>query len=85
MHHHDLPAQEPVLSLLLEPLSFVITAQDQYAARAYGIDSVTRDRVGELCGLTRRFREGARREAKEQRAQASKGREGCCCVGRATV
>ena len=48
MHYYDLPAREPVLSLLLETRSLVITAQEQYTARAYGIDSVTEDRVCEL-------------------------------------
>ena len=48
MHYYDLPAREPVLSLVLEPRSLVITAQEQYTARAHGIDSVTEDRVGEF-------------------------------------
>ncbi|KAH9057111.1 hypothetical protein EDB83DRAFT_2225103 [Lactarius deliciosus] len=48
MHYYDLPAREPVLSLLLEPRSLVITAQEQYIAHAHGIDSVTGDRVGEF-------------------------------------
>jgi hypothetical protein len=48
MHYYDLPAREPVLSLLLEPLSLVITSQEQYTACAHGIDSVTGDRVGEF-------------------------------------
>lgn len=48
MHYYDLPAQEPVLSLLLEPRSLVITTLEQYTARAHGIDSVTGDRVGEF-------------------------------------
>lgn len=48
MHYYDLPAREPVLSLLLEPRSLVITTQEQYTAHAHGIDSVTQDRVGEF-------------------------------------
>jgi len=48
MHYYDLPAGEPVLSLLLEPRSLVITTQEQYTARAHGIDSVAADRVGEF-------------------------------------
>jgi alkylated DNA repair protein alkB family protein 6 len=48
MHYYDLPAREPVLSLLLEPRSLVITTEEQYTARAHGIDSVTQDRVGEF-------------------------------------
>ena len=48
MHYYDLPAREPVLSLLFEPRSLVITTQEQYTARAHGIDSVTGDRVGEF-------------------------------------
>ena len=48
MHYYDIPAQEPVLSLLLEPRSLVITTQEQYTARAHGIDSLTQDRVGEF-------------------------------------
>jgi alkylated DNA repair protein alkB family protein 6 len=48
MHYYDLPAREPVLSLLLEPRSLVITAQEQYTAHAHGIDSVTGDRFGEF-------------------------------------
>jgi alkylated DNA repair protein alkB family protein 6 len=48
MHYYDLPAREPVLSLLLEPRSLVITTQEQYTARAHGIDSVSGDRVGEF-------------------------------------
>jgi len=48
MHYYDLPAQQPVLSLFLEPRSLVITAQEQYTACAHGIDSVSGDRVGEF-------------------------------------
>ncbi len=48
MHYYDLPAPEPVLSLLLEPRSLVISTQEQYTARAHGIDSVTEDRIGEF-------------------------------------
>ena len=48
MHYYDLPAREPVLSLLLEPRSLVVTTQEQYTARAHGIDSVSGDRVGEF-------------------------------------
>lgn len=48
MHYYDVPAREPVLSLLLEPRSLIITAQEQYTARAHGIDSITEDRVGEF-------------------------------------
>lgn len=48
MHYYDLPAREPVLSLLLEPRSLVITTQEQYTAHAHGIDSVTEDRIGDF-------------------------------------
>ena len=48
MHYYDLPTPEPVLSLFLEPRSLVITTQEQYTARAHGIDSVSSDRVGEF-------------------------------------
>jgi alkylated DNA repair protein alkB family protein 6 len=46
MHYYDLPARTPALSLLLEPRSLIITAREQYTARAHGIDAVVEDRVG---------------------------------------
>ena len=50
MHYYDSPAsgnaREPKLSLLLEPRSLVITAQDQYTEYAHGIDAVSEDHVG---------------------------------------
>ncbi|KAI0292982.1 hypothetical protein B0F90DRAFT_1644327 [Multifurca ochricompacta] len=47
MHYYDLPAheREPILSLLLEPRSLVITTREQYTARAHGIDVVMEDRI----------------------------------------
>jgi alkylated DNA repair protein alkB family protein 6 len=46
MHYYDLPAHTtPALSLLLEPRSLVVTAGEQYTARAHGIDAVVEDRV----------------------------------------
>jgi alkylated DNA repair protein alkB family protein 6 len=48
MHYYDVPACAPVLSLLLEPRSLVITAREQYNASTHGIDAVAEDRVGEI-------------------------------------
>jgi len=46
MHYYDLPTRTtPTLSLLLEPRSLVVTAREQYTARAHGIDAVVEDRV----------------------------------------
>jgi len=49
MHYYDFPAtgsvREPRLSLILEPRSLVITAQEQYTEWAHGIDAVSEDRV----------------------------------------
>jgi alkylated DNA repair protein alkB homolog 6 len=47
MHYYDVPACAPVLSLLLEPRSLVITARDQYTTRAHGINAVAEDRIGD--------------------------------------
>jgi alkylated DNA repair protein alkB homolog 6 len=49
MHYYDLPVcNTPLLSLLLEPRSLVITAHEQYTARAHGINSLVEDRVRAL-------------------------------------
>ncbi|KAI0248947.1 hypothetical protein BJV78DRAFT_1329466 [Lactifluus subvellereus] len=48
MHYYDVPACAPVLSLMLEPRSLVITAREQYTASAHGIDAVAEDRVGDF-------------------------------------
>ena len=47
MHYYDLLTMPttPALSLLLEPRSLVITAQEQYTEYAHGIDAVSEDRV----------------------------------------
>jgi alkylated DNA repair protein alkB family protein 6 len=49
MHYFDSPAsgnaREPKLSLLLEPRSLIITAQDQYTEYSHGIDAISEDRV----------------------------------------
>jgi alkylated DNA repair protein alkB homolog 6 len=46
MHYYDLPvSMTPVLSLLLEPCSLVVTTCDQYTTRGHGIDAVIEDRV----------------------------------------
>jgi hypothetical protein len=54
MHYHDLPAQEPVLSLLLEPLSLVITAR---ISTPHTCMTSTLS-LGTVCELTRRCWEG---------------------------
>ncbi|KAI9463923.1 hypothetical protein F5148DRAFT_982298 [Russula earlei] len=50
MHYYSLPGRTdtPALSLFLEPRSLVITADEQYTARAHGIDAVAEDHVGDL-------------------------------------
>jgi alkylated DNA repair protein alkB family protein 6 len=49
MHYYDSPGsgntREPKLSLLLEPRSLIITAQDQYTEYSHGIDAISEDRV----------------------------------------
>jgi alkylated DNA repair protein alkB homolog 6 len=48
MHYYDVPACAPVLSLLLEPRSLVITASEQYTTSAHGIDAIAEDRIGDF-------------------------------------
>jgi alkylated DNA repair protein alkB homolog 6 len=48
MHYYDVPACAPVLSLLLEPRSLVITASEQYTTCTHGIDAIAEDRMGDF-------------------------------------
>jgi alkylated DNA repair protein alkB homolog 6 len=45
MHYYDVPAGAPVLSLLLEPRSLVITTREQYTKSSHGINAVAEDRI----------------------------------------